>query len=88
MRAQNKRDVQRRTEFHAAGAKQAMDRLREEVIELLKGWERVQERGKDLYHPFHQSREHLMLQHFMQWQARTIYHLFHLRFMSSTSPTP
>ncbi|KAJ7327483.1 hypothetical protein DFH08DRAFT_816335 [Mycena albidolilacea] len=27
MRAQNEQDVQRRTEFHAAGAKQAMDRL-------------------------------------------------------------
>jgi hypothetical protein len=88
MRAQNERDVQRRTEFRETGAKHAMDRLREEVIELLKSWERVQEHGKNLYHPFHQSREHLMLQHFMQWQARTVHHLFHLRFMSSTSPTP
>ncbi|KAJ7830456.1 hypothetical protein B0H14DRAFT_3715560 [Mycena olivaceomarginata] len=35
MREQNERDVQRRAEFHGAGCKKALERLREEVVGLL-----------------------------------------------------
>jgi hypothetical protein len=55
------------------------------VIGLLESLEQGQEHHKDLYHPFHQSREHLMLQHYIQWQARTIYHLYHLEFLGTYS---
>ncbi|KAJ7339316.1 hypothetical protein DFH08DRAFT_964336 [Mycena albidolilacea] len=79
MRMQNERDVQRRSDFVGAGWKVAMGSLREEVVELLKDWERV--RNLTIYDPFHQSREHTMLQVYIQWQARTIHHLYYLKFM-------
>jgi hypothetical protein len=55
------------------------------VVVLLQSFEQGQEYHKDLYHPFHQSREHLMLQHYIQWQACTIYHLYHLEFLGTCS---
>ncbi|KAJ7903307.1 hypothetical protein B0H14DRAFT_2554686 [Mycena olivaceomarginata] len=85
MREQNERDVQRCAQFHGAGRKEALERLREEVVGLLESLDQGREYHKYLYHPFHQSREHLMLQHYIQWQARTIYHLYYLKFLGTCS---
>jgi hypothetical protein len=56
-----------------------MDRLREEVAALLLGWKRVKSLG--IYNEVHHPREYAMLQHYIQWQARTIYHLYYLGFL-------
>ncbi|KAJ7091179.1 hypothetical protein C8R44DRAFT_750660 [Mycena epipterygia] len=77
MREQNERDVQRCTEFKTRGWASAMAMLREEVEVLLLEWEAVQ----NIYHEYHQPREFLMQEHYRQWHARTIYHLYYLRFL-------
>ncbi|KAJ7706757.1 hypothetical protein B0H17DRAFT_1125595 [Mycena rosella] len=79
LREQNKRDIERRVEFYRDGRPAALVRLRTEVADLLSGWERV--KALDIYHEYHNSREHTMHQHYLQWQARTIYHLYHLKFL-------
>ncbi|KAJ6522074.1 hypothetical protein DFH09DRAFT_1097328 [Mycena vulgaris] len=53
--------------------------LREELETLLLGWERV--KALNIYHEHHDSREFAMCRHYLQWQARTIYHLYHLKFL-------
>ncbi|KAJ6489998.1 hypothetical protein C8R45DRAFT_929287 [Mycena sanguinolenta] len=71
MRAQNESDVLRRSTFEGAGAKAALERLREEVAEMIKCWDR--------------SREHTMFQHYLQWLASTIYPLYYLEFLNQPS---
>ena len=78
MRQQNEADRQRRLDFNAHGWTACMGGLREEVQRLLREFEEL---DRDIYHPYHASREHAMLQHYARWQARTIYHLYYLRFM-------
>lgn len=79
LREQNQRDVQRRAEFDRVGKLTGMAALRAEVVELLSAWERVKVLG--VYHEYHNPREYTMLQHYHQWQARTIYHLYHAQFL-------
>ncbi|KAK7000544.1 hypothetical protein R3P38DRAFT_3327863 [Favolaschia claudopus] len=56
--------------------------LREEVWEMLKSWERVQKiLHEGFYHPNHQPREYSMLEHYLQWLARTICHLYYHSFL-------
>jgi hypothetical protein len=55
-----------------------MEALRIEVQGLLQGFEQL---NRDMYHEYHASREHAMLQHYARWQVRTIYHLYYLRFL-------
>ncbi|KAJ7745192.1 hypothetical protein DFH07DRAFT_776804 [Mycena maculata] len=76
LREQNERNVQRRMEFEEGN----WDGLRDEVGALLEGWERALQVK---YDPYHASREYTMLQHWLQWQARTIYHIYHLKFLMS-----
>ncbi|KAJ7769260.1 hypothetical protein B0H14DRAFT_3433954 [Mycena olivaceomarginata] len=79
LREQNERDAQRRAEFEGGGTEDVMNKLREEIGALLDALERVSSSAG--YHPFHASREHAMQEHWLQWQARSIYHLYHLNFL-------
>jgi hypothetical protein len=59
-----------------------MEKLREEVRGLLHRWETVTRLSREqFYHPYHDSREYAMLFHYRQWLARTIFSLYHLKFM-------
>lgn len=82
LREQNLRDVQLRDEFSGQARGLAMRRLQEELAEMWLRWERVvgfvEERR---YDPFNESREYTMLQHYLQWLARTICHLYYLKFL-------
>ncbi|KAJ7652997.1 hypothetical protein B0H17DRAFT_1147188 [Mycena rosella] len=80
LRKQNERDVERRTYFKMSGKEAAVRVLRAEVADLLTGWERVKAICT-YYNAYHNSRECSMYQHFIQWQARTIYHLYHMKFL-------
>ncbi|KAJ7435268.1 hypothetical protein FB451DRAFT_1194744 [Mycena latifolia] len=79
LREQNERNVQRRAEFNINGRAAALVELRREVEELMSDWERV--KALNIYHEYHQSREHSMYRHYVQWLACTIYHLYHLKFL-------
>jgi hypothetical protein len=82
LREQNTCDAQRRADFLEKGCDAAMEELREEVLSLLKRWENVMRLWReDFYHPYHNSREHAMLNHYRQWLARTIFTLYYLKFM-------
>ncbi|KAJ7820888.1 hypothetical protein B0H13DRAFT_1921095 [Mycena leptocephala] len=82
LREQNTCDAQRRADFLEKGCDAAMEELREEVLSLLKRWENVTRLWReDFYHPYHNSREHAMLNHYRQWLARTIFTLYYLKFM-------
>ncbi|KAJ6489841.1 hypothetical protein C8R45DRAFT_1096827 [Mycena sanguinolenta] len=85
MREENEQDIVHRQEFQA-GATAAMGRLWAEVVGLLACWERGEElRAQNIYHLFRQSRELAMLDHWLQWQACTIYRLYYLRFLEQVS---
>ncbi|KAJ6542922.1 hypothetical protein B0H19DRAFT_1076948 [Mycena capillaripes] len=82
LREQTTRDAQWRAEFLEKGWKTSMVELREEVCDLLGRWEMVLRlRREHFYHPYHDSREHAMLEHYLQWLARTIYSLYYLKFL-------
>ncbi|KAJ7803070.1 hypothetical protein B0H14DRAFT_3487814 [Mycena olivaceomarginata] len=78
MRLQLEDDRQRRLDLTAKGWSVFMDALREEVFELLRNWEMVNIR---MYHAYHASRQYRMHKLYLWWQARTIYHLYYLRFL-------
>ncbi|KAJ7660338.1 hypothetical protein DFH06DRAFT_1326466 [Mycena polygramma] len=79
MRSQNSADRQRRIDFDPAnGRTTCMEALRVEVQQLLRDFEQL---DLNIYHEYHASREHAMLQNYAQWQARTIYHLYYLKFL-------
>jgi hypothetical protein len=78
MRLQLEDDRQRRLDLTAKGWPVFMDALREEVFELLRNWEMVNIR---MYHAYHASRQYRMHKLYLWWQARTIYHLYYLRFL-------
>ncbi|KAJ6533960.1 hypothetical protein DFH09DRAFT_1092126 [Mycena vulgaris] len=79
LREQNELDVQRRADFNVNGMTAGVTALREELETLLLSWERV--KALNIYHEHHDSREFAMCRHYLQWQARTIYHLYHLKFL-------
>jgi hypothetical protein len=82
LREQNASDAQRRAVFLEKGWKTGMEELREEVRYLLERWEIVTKLSREqFYHPYHNSREHAMLNHYRQWLARTIFTLYYLKFM-------
>ncbi|KAJ6469414.1 hypothetical protein C8R45DRAFT_1105272 [Mycena sanguinolenta] len=82
LREQKTRDARRRVEFLEKGWKAAVAELREEVRSLLARWEIVTRLSREQhYHPYHASREHAMLEHYLQWLARTIYSLYYLQFL-------
>lgn len=79
LRKQNQRDAKHRTEFETNGKEAAVVALRAEVTDLPSGWERVKAL-RTHYNAYHNSREYSMYQHYIQWQVRTIYHLYHMKF--------
>ncbi|KAJ7917137.1 hypothetical protein B0H13DRAFT_1870656 [Mycena leptocephala] len=82
LREQNARNAEWRAEFLEKGWKVAMAELREEVRGLLQRWEIVTKLSREgFYHPYHDSREYTMLTHYRQWLARTIFSLYHLKFV-------
>ncbi|KAJ7142116.1 hypothetical protein C8R43DRAFT_1131103 [Mycena crocata] len=82
MREQNVRDALRCAAFKAEGWRAGIDALRMEVVQLLSDWTRVVD--LDVYHRYHHPREWEMHRHYIQWQARTIYHLYHLKFLDES----
>ncbi|KAK7027619.1 hypothetical protein R3P38DRAFT_2526712, partial [Favolaschia claudopus] len=82
LREQREHDAELREEMLGRGRDGVLQRLRKRIFKLLEMWERVQKLlGEGLYHPFHQSREHTMLYHFVQWLGRTICHLYYHKFL-------
>ncbi|KAJ7083069.1 hypothetical protein B0H15DRAFT_802880 [Mycena belliarum] len=81
LREQNEQDTERRLQFSGDGSEAAKFKVCQEIDELLSGWRRV--KALSIYHPFHHSREYTMQQHYLQWLARTIYHLYHLKFLAA-----
>ncbi|KAJ7637479.1 hypothetical protein B0H17DRAFT_1149459 [Mycena rosella] len=79
LREQNEQDIARGAEFDRDGHAAVLVRLHGEVTDLLFQWERV--KALEIYHDYHNSREYTMHQHYLQWQAHTIYHLYHLKFL-------
>lgn len=82
LREQNVRDVQLREDVLTKGWALVMRGLQGEVAEMWIHWQRAEELlGERKYHPYHQSREHTMLLHYIQWLARMICHLHHVEFL-------
>jgi hypothetical protein len=82
LREENTRDAQRRVELLEKGWKPVMAEMREEVRGLLQRWEIVTRLWREqFYDPYHNSREHTMLAHYRQWLARTIFSMYHLKFL-------
>jgi hypothetical protein len=82
LREQNTRDAQRKADFLENGWETGMEKVREEVLGLLKRWEIVTKLlHEQFYHPYHDSREYAMLIHSRQWLARSIFSLYHLKFI-------
>ncbi|KAJ6606333.1 hypothetical protein DFH09DRAFT_1299599 [Mycena vulgaris] len=57
-------------DFESRGWEVCMNELREEVAGLLTQWERLMN-SPEIYHPYHDPREYIMEQHYLQWLART-----------------
>ncbi|KAJ7764551.1 hypothetical protein DFH07DRAFT_770410 [Mycena maculata] len=82
LRDQNARDIELRMGVSTKGLALVMHGLQEEVAKMWVRWERAEELlSESKYHPYHQSREHTMLLHHVQWLARTICHLYYLKFL-------
>ncbi|KAK6996413.1 hypothetical protein R3P38DRAFT_2799726 [Favolaschia claudopus] len=82
LREQRLRDTNLQEEVDRKGLQAVLSSIQVEVRELLLCWGRVERLlGAQLYHPFHQSRESVMLEHHFQWLARTICHLSFLEFL-------
>ncbi|KAJ6585475.1 hypothetical protein B0H19DRAFT_1250296 [Mycena capillaripes] len=79
MRQQQEHDQQRRLDFNAYGWAVSIECLRAEVVQLLKEFEEL---DLEMYHPYHASRQYAMLQHYVRWQAHTIYNLYYLKFLN------
>lgn len=82
LREQNAQDIQLREAERTKGREVVMHELQQEVTTMWSRWERVEILlGEGKYHPYHQSRESTMLEHYVQWLARTIFHLTYLKFL-------
>ncbi|KAJ7739075.1 hypothetical protein DFH07DRAFT_778868 [Mycena maculata] len=82
LREQNARDAELREAVETKGREFVMQELQREVAVMWSCWERMEVfMGERRYHPYHQSREFTMLEHYVQWLARTIFHLTHLKFL-------
>ncbi|KAJ7881223.1 hypothetical protein B0H13DRAFT_2345210 [Mycena leptocephala] len=82
LREQNVRDIELREAVCTKGRGFVMRTLQPEISEMWIRWERTKGMlGERKYHPYHQSREHTMLEHYLQWLARTICHLSALKFL-------
>ncbi|KAJ6493097.1 hypothetical protein C8R45DRAFT_927886 [Mycena sanguinolenta] len=78
LREQRERDIELRADFENDRAK-AIQNLEAESMKLLKIWERVSTLKP--YDPERESRKRAMLGHYKQWLARSIYHLYYLKFL-------
>ncbi|KAJ6462575.1 hypothetical protein C8R45DRAFT_940830 [Mycena sanguinolenta] len=79
LRREQTTESQRRATFDA-DSKEAMARLKDELLELLERWDRVW--ALETYNNNSQySREHALLMHYLRWLARTIYRLHKLKFL-------
>ncbi|KAJ7339965.1 hypothetical protein DFH08DRAFT_812337 [Mycena albidolilacea] len=81
MREQRTRDVERRLEFKRIGSEAALGALRAEVLGLLDDFKQV--KAVD-YHPYIWAREYAMWENYIAWQARTICHLYYLKFLETS----
>ncbi|KAJ7794791.1 hypothetical protein B0H14DRAFT_2621635 [Mycena olivaceomarginata] len=82
LREQNAEDIQLREAVYTKGRGVVMHQLQQTVTTLWSRWARVETLlGEGKYHPYHQSREYTMLEHYVQWLARTIFHLTYLKFL-------
>jgi hypothetical protein len=80
MREQNTADMLRRLKFKIRGWPACIEEVREEVSLLLAQWEHLMG-SPEIYHEYHDPREYKMEQNYIQWLARTIYHLYYLQFL-------
>ena len=79
LRREQAAESQRRAAFDA-DRREAMVKLKDELLELLGRWDRVW--ALDTYNNTSQySREHALLMHYLRWLARTIYRLHGLKFL-------
>ncbi|KAK7014190.1 hypothetical protein R3P38DRAFT_3205774 [Favolaschia claudopus] len=82
LREQRLRDTSLQEEVVRKGLQAILRSIQVEVGELLLCWGRVESLlGAQRYHPFHQSREFAMLEHYLQWLARSICHFCYLEFL-------
>jgi hypothetical protein len=77
LRKQKSQDVRRRMELKAMGLKKYLLQLRGQIVALQATLEAM--RGIDYAEG---SADHAMLQLWLQWDAREIYHLYHLQFLN------
>ncbi|KAJ7828173.1 hypothetical protein B0H13DRAFT_2373348 [Mycena leptocephala] len=82
LREQNRQDIELRETVRTKGRGFVMRTLQPEIREMWMRWERAERLlSERKYNPYHQSREHTMLEHYIQWLARTICHLSDLKFL-------
>jgi hypothetical protein len=82
LREQNVRDIELREGMQTKGRRFVMRGLHPEICGMWIQWERAERMlSEQKYNPYHQSREHTMLEHHVQWLARTICHLSHFKFL-------
>ncbi|KAJ7878777.1 hypothetical protein B0H14DRAFT_3435380 [Mycena olivaceomarginata] len=81
MREQRTRNVERRLEFERIGSEAALGALRVEVLGLLDDFKQV--KAID-YHPYIWAWEYAMWENYITWQARTICHLYYLKFLETS----
>ncbi|KAK7062219.1 hypothetical protein R3P38DRAFT_2493406, partial [Favolaschia claudopus] len=82
VREQRLRDTSLQEEVARKGLQTVVCSIQAEVRELLRCWDRVDKLIRaQFYHPFHQSREFAMLEHYLQWLARSICHFCYLEFL-------
>ncbi|KAK7013302.1 hypothetical protein R3P38DRAFT_3322760 [Favolaschia claudopus] len=81
LREQKQLDAELREELLSQGSETVLQRLQHDVLRMSQAWRRVEKLEREgLYHPFHQSREYTMLQHYLHWLGRSICHLYYLEF--------
>ncbi|KAK7062353.1 hypothetical protein R3P38DRAFT_3167339 [Favolaschia claudopus] len=82
LREQNQRDAELRSESTKNGRGAVELQLHAEVRAMFSTWDRVEKLlGEGFYHPYHQSREHAMLEHYFEWLGRSICHLYYAEFL-------
>jgi hypothetical protein len=73
-------DALHRVDFRLRGWEACISELRQEVHGLLTRWETSMD-CPECYNPNEHPREYTMERHYFEWMARTIYHLYYLRFL-------
>ncbi|KAK7046977.1 hypothetical protein R3P38DRAFT_3176370 [Favolaschia claudopus] len=82
LREQNQRDAKLREELLSQGQEGMLQSLRHEVLKMSQVWRRVERlENEGFYDPYHQPREYAMLRLYLHWLARTICHLYYLKFI-------